>query len=404
MNNIVHEQEEENGLNKTIYENYTESESLKIENNLLKQLLKETQDKNELLNELLIKERQNNNFKNIKPHTFAEILTNTTPKNKRVPKLIIKKTNNKDKLNLENTVLHYLAKDKTIQTKNVTKINNDTIIINCMNEGSINTIEKTLCKKLTISAKIEKEQIKKPIVKIINIEKVFNEKELEQDINQRNFNNIDDKCKVLHINSREKSKTMSSIIEVTPTIYKHIRDNKSNLFIGFQNSRDNKNNLFIGFQNCRVFDIVNTNPCPKCSRFGHSGKKCKNEAKCYKCAGNHAAAECNYDILKCTNCEFNNNKFKTSHNVNHSAIDSDQCEILKNKIKRFIDMTDYPLQPTYRRYFDNIETGEKDNSRSQQWITIRRVRLVSNASVGTLSPSTPTSIVQPIIYTKENEY
>ena len=55
-------------------------------------------------------------------------------------------------------------------------------------------------------------------MKIINIEKVFNEKELEQDINQRNFNNMDDKCKVLHINSREKSKTMSAIIEVTPTI------------------------------------------------------------------------------------------------------------------------------------------------------------------------------------------
>ena len=136
-----------------------------------------------------------------------------------------------------------------------------------MNEESINTIEKTLCKKLTTSAKIEKEQIKKPIVKIINIEKVFNEKELEQDINQRNFNNIDDKCKVLHINSRVKSKTMSAIIEVTPTIYKHIRHNK--------------NKLFIGFQNCRVFDIINTNPCPKCSKFGHSGKKCKNEAKCY---------------------------------------------------------------------------------------------------------------------------
>ena len=112
---------------------------------------------------------------------------------------------------------------------------------------------------------------------------------------------------------------MSAIIEVTLTIYKHIRDNK--------------NKLFIGFQNCRVFDIINRNQCPKCSRFGHSGKKCKNEAKCYKCAGNHAAAEWNCDILKCTNCEFNNNKFKTNHNINHSTID-DQCEILKKQNKK----------------------------------------------------------------------
>ena len=63
-------------------------------------------------------------------------------------------------------------------------------------------------------------------------------------------------------------------------------------------------------------------------------------------------------------------------------------------------MTDYPLQ-TYRRYFGNIETGKEDNSRSQQWITARRVRLASNALIGTLSPTTPTSIAQPIIYTKK---
>lgn len=52
------------------------------------------QEKNQILNELLTKQKQetNNNFQ--KPKTFAEILTNNKQTNKtinkRVPKLIIK--------------------------------------------------------------------------------------------------------------------------------------------------------------------------------------------------------------------------------------------------------------------------------------------------------------------------
>ena len=37
--------------------------------------------------------------------------------------------------------------------------------------------------------------------------------------------------------------------------------------------------------------------------------------------------------LNCPNWEYNNNKYNTKYNTNHSAIDSEHCEILKNKIK-----------------------------------------------------------------------
>ena len=43
------------------------------------------------------------------------------------------------------------------------------------------------------------------------------------------------------------------------------------------------------------------------------------------------------------------------YNVNHSAIDSDLCEILKSIIKKYIEMTDYPSLPTYSRFFGKVE-------------------------------------------------
>jgi hypothetical protein len=258
----------------------------------------------------------------------------------------------------------------------VIKRNKDTIIINCMNEESINKIEQTLNNKLTNSAKIEKVQIKKPIVKIIGIDKIFNsEEELEQDINIRNFNSIEDKCKVQHIFNNPKANSISAILEVTSTIYKHIRDNK--------------NKLFVGYQNCRVFDITNTNPCPSCLRYGHGSKKCPNQATCYMCAENHLASECKSKTLKCANCEFHNTKFKTNYDINHCAIDSEKCEVLKNKIKKYIDSTDYPMQPTYQRYFGKLELGKAENFQRQQGI--RKVRISSAVSNSTLTSVTDSS-------------
>ena len=75
-------------LKDTVFEDYSELESLKIENQLLKHINSGLQDKNRILNELLTKEKQGNNNNNIK--TFAEITANPKPKIKRVPKIIKK--------------------------------------------------------------------------------------------------------------------------------------------------------------------------------------------------------------------------------------------------------------------------------------------------------------------------
>ena len=140
-----------------------------------------------------------------------------------------------------------------------------------MNEENINSLVNTLGEKLSNKFKIEKVQINKSKLKVINIDiDNSDDYEIEPDINQRNFSHIEGKCTLLHVYTNERTNRKCAIIEVTSNIYKHIKDDKSR--------------LFFRHQSCRVFDIINITPCNKCARFGHSSKKCENRATCNKCA------------------------------------------------------------------------------------------------------------------------
>jgi hypothetical protein len=88
-------------LNETFCERY-EVETLKMEDSLLKQLYKEVQEKNQIISELRVEEKQKNINNNnlIKTKTYSEALINIKPKSKKIPKLIIKKTNINDTNNL----------------------------------------------------------------------------------------------------------------------------------------------------------------------------------------------------------------------------------------------------------------------------------------------------------------
>ena len=105
---------------------------------------------------------------------------------------------------------------------------------------------------------------------------------------------------------------------------------------------------------------------------------------CSRCNGDHITSKCTSEINKCPNCVYSNEKFKTNHNTNHCEIDSDLCEILKAKIKKYIEKTDYPVQPTFERYFGKVERAI-----NQQSIKSRSVRIASSDSTGSQRSSIP---------------
>lgn len=203
-----------------------------------------------------------------------------------------------------------------------------------MSAESVDKAEQILKSKLSDACEIKREEVKNPKVKIVGIGSTMNidASEIEEDINSRNIGEYSSKAQVLHMYTNTKTKFCSVILEVNADLYKCIRNNN--------------NRVFVGCQSCRVFDLINVKPCFNCGRIGHSGKKCTNITACLKCAKKHKTIECESTVLKCTNCLYSNTTFNTKYNANHVATDVNLCEILKGKIRKYIETTDYPIQPT----------------------------------------------------------
>lgn len=286
---------------------------------LLKQLNQELQEKNMLLKDLLAKEREAKQYSKTTPRQYSEVVANTNPQQqKRPPKLKIKKINKNDKTKTQEQVTKFLSANPNIQTKSINKRSEDEIIINCADEKSVSVAEEILTKSLSNNFSIEKEQMLKPKVKVVGIDNTLNYdlEALEKDINQRNFNEYDEKCKAVY-SYENKMKLHSVILEVPAEIYKHIKQNREK--------------IYVGYQQCKVYDVIDIKPCFKCGRFGHNGKKCENEIVCLQCAGAHDTKTCNNSHNKCTNCLYSNATFKTTYNANHQATDTENCTILKKK-------------------------------------------------------------------------
>ena len=93
-----------------------------------------------------------------------------------------------------------------------------------------------------------------------------------------------------------------------------------------------------------IYKNINVKPCANSAGFGHNSAKCKNKITCLRCAGAHKTELCNSENnLKSANCFFINNKYTTNYNFNHESTDSDMCDILKNKIKNYIDAVVYRI-------------------------------------------------------------
>lgn len=179
--------------------------------------------------------------------SFSQVLSEPKPKPTRIPLLTIKNKDPNQK-NTNQLLTQCLVTEKNIQTKFIRKKNDSEFEISCTNAESLEKIQQVLSAELE-NCDVEIEKQKNPIIKIVGIENSTNMDipTMENDINTRNFNQFQDKSKILHTYVNTNNKTTTALLEVPADLYKCIRENK--------------NKIFIGHQCCRSYDLININPC-----------------------------------------------------------------------------------------------------------------------------------------------
>ena len=334
--------------------------TLTAENQLLKQLNQELQEKNKLLQELIneIKNNSKTNLNNNLSYASAvkrDIISNKTPLKEQIPDIVVKSTNSNETEDILNHVKTIIQKDIILPIKSVFKRKDGSVIVKCTNkEDASKTIEE-LDKKMSIPHNIDIDRIKNPRVKVVGIKNEMNQKEMQSDINQRNFSFSDNKCIVKHNFKNVNNKQQTAILEVSSDLYLQIKNNKWR--------------IYVGHQCCRVYDDINLKPCVKCGRFGHSWKKCTNNIVCILCSGNHEYKKCKSQEHKCVDCIYSNEKYNLDNDTNHIVSDTYNCEYLKYKIKTMLTTTAYPERPTIPRYVDNTGMNLKSKEQQQPEIT-----------------------------------
>ena len=216
------------------------------ENTLIRQLVDEFQDKNQILKDIELQKQKTAENQPIRK-SYSEVISGIKPKPKKVPKITIKTTD----VNQEETMMllkNCIFAEKSIRTKFIRTKNDTEIEISCKDTISVETAQKAISSTVqNVDLKIEQQG--NPKIKIVGIQNdtEMDEEQLEEDINNRNFSQFQSTGKILYKFTNNRTKTDTVLMEVTSEIYKHIRENN--------------NRIFIGHQYCRVYDLVNTTPC-----------------------------------------------------------------------------------------------------------------------------------------------
>lgn len=307
-----------------------EFSSLKMQVSLLTQLNQEMKDKNVLLNELLQKYREDSQKPFEKSYVSA-VKDGDFREQIKVPTLVIKPRQGTAKQETYSKVVSKINEKIKIPINKISGGKSGIVTIKCRNREDLQYAKNTLTDEIGTDFEVITDSLRNPKILLINIsDSEFSRETLEDDINERNFKQTNDRCKVVHCYTNKKGK-LNAVVEVTKELYRVVNDNARR--------------VYVGHQSYRIIDDFNINPCYNCGQVGHSGRKCVGNIVCLRCSGDHLTRECkNMNVRKCANCIANNARFGTDYEVEHAAVDVERCEYLKRLLKHRVNNTDYPCE------------------------------------------------------------
>ena len=169
------------------------------------------------------------------------------------------------------------------------------VVVSCGSRDECQALCDAMAGDKFITATIPKK--KKPLVQILGIDMNIPKEEIfGYVVNQNDALGDCAECSFeVKFEKTDRFGSKFAVAEVDPKLYKRLLEVKK---------------VCIGHTACPVKERIRVMRCYQCHRFGHIKKDCRSEVVCVVCAGPHEAKDCKETDVKCSNCDWVNEKRK----------------------------------------------------------------------------------------------
>lgn len=303
-------------------------DSLIVKNvkDLMNNLLAEKEKRISMLEDKISNlEKTNTNVFSRVAKSYAEIVSSVN----KVPPILVKPKEQTTKGTLLKKIKNEVKlRDLNISVDTLKETKNGSLLIKCNNIKNNEAMKKEIEKISGLNCEIKTLDMKKPRVKIVEVDGDIDPGDIENLVVSQNFQNCtNEDYDIVHVQNNNRKGTKTVFMELAPELFRAVMKNKT---------------VYIGWQRCRVYEDFNLSRCFKCNGYNHSAKKCQSDVRCQYCAGKHDGASCPDKSAKCcVNCLKTNQKFGTQHDLGHFAFEENSCETYKSYKQRVINQTNY---------------------------------------------------------------
>lgn len=211
----------------------------------------------------------------------------------------------------------------------VKNLKNGAVAIACNNAEDMKKFKEVANTTLGADYDIKVPEKRIPMIKIVGLEREYDEEELKISIVRQN-DGIADKIQLFKLVVVKKmlNKYMA-LVKINSELFKDLMERRG--------SRVN-----VGWSRCQVYEYFDVIRCYKCGKYSHKAKDCRDKKVCLRCGEEgHEIKSCGGNA-KCLNCVASNGKYKLNLDVNHSVF-CHECPSLKRVHDVISKRTNYSL-------------------------------------------------------------
>lgn len=155
-----------------------------------------------------------------------------------MPSIVIKTGVDNLKKTILETVVGKIDSNVKIPISRVHLRNQDkTVMVRCVNKDQVIQVQEALEDELGKDFEVNIEELKCPRIKVIGVQTSMSNTEIERDIMDRNPDDEEGVCKVIHVFTNNKNPRKNVLVELSPNLYANVKANRGLVCIGHQRYR-----------------------------------------------------------------------------------------------------------------------------------------------------------------------